>query len=517
MLTSRQRWAFVALFVLAALLRATRLGEPLTERHASALGILGGTLRGQLRYGVLTTGFRAVQATGDYPIEAEHAHPTHWPASVLPHWFVVRAAGCDSEHDLRAWHVRLGPYLAGVLASLALIPLLLSVLPPPQAMLAFGLWAIAPIHAFFGVAGIGEFGVEQTAAFTGWALLLWHYRAPCAGKRVAALLALAVGVWCTWSGTYGCCVAFFLALLHPAPSWRVRLQRAALIGAWFVACVAALVGWAHATGVLPDLLTHGRQRASGMSPIRLLTARATWVTYYCSPALIVGGLAYAWRARRAFTTDGLAPVDALIAGIAAWCALALLAFGNAIGHHDFYTHDTALLLTLASVVVTASWAPTRRWLLLGAAALWLGGSLVAENVLAPYGSPLTQPYGVAVGRHTAFGEECLTNLKVLVRATGLDARSRTAHAADLKAIARYRADDPGYRWFVTATADTARRGIGIADLPLIRRIRWDDPAWLRRRFGFVPEDAPLLARLRARYPVEERDGFLFFDLSRPRD
>jgi hypothetical protein len=520
--------AAAAIFLAAGAVYSIGLTAPYTHYHENVTACYTTWGRNYLRFGYGPSSFAPVKAAGLRPpaVPVPRQIYSHRPPTVsLLVSLSCRIFGA-TEGAVR---------VVGLVASLATLALfgLLSrrLLGAGWGLVAFALFAFIPNFAFYGVAVAHQtFGVLGGLAIflaTGW----WQEK-PTRSRTAALLGVVAVACWLDWPAFYAAGACGLLILFTAREKRWIGL----LLPAAAVVSLGAFVFYLYRLDPvdlvpLKDFLStgsgHSRSVALGAYLASHVREAIRWFTI---PVLLLSAIgAGLLRPRTSFA-------DAAILATALLGADSVL-FSNLASGHLFLTVPLVPFAALAAARGLQALAGSRPGRAV-AAAFALG--FVAQSGLmmwrAHHDSNYTYPNEAARALASALQQTAAPEERTLARLSldkhvlgyyadrpialySASERSiewlddvRVENGIDDAAILRM-LDRPalGFAWFVTTTPSMAAERIeSLRSSP-------DREGWCER-YEFESEQRPstLVEQLRRRYPEVRRDGFLFFDLRRPR-
>lgn len=511
-----------SVFVGAAIVLSLRLAAPFETDLEEGLAQYGLYARNYVKHGMAVSGGAPLNLAGPleaYPSLREQIYSHRPPVVSL---LMGAAAAVFGLHEA---------VLRGVCVAASLLALCLfravgaRLVGPGQALIATALLAALPIFSYYAVAVVHPvFGLVGALSIY---LLYLRWREKPDGTRLAFLLA----------GTFFACFldwpAFFgagaVGLLHAVAGGRPRWIATSVWGC-AVGAFGTFLGYLYLLDPehmrpLKMLLLSGAGHGEPIPILEYLKTEAREVGVHFTVAGVVTA---------ALGLPGLSPRRDF--RHAALLSLAFLGadevlFMNMCWWHSYLTFPLGPVVALLAVrgLQRLSVSPAGRAV---AAVLLTGLVLQSAYVLHRRTTfvgrnEVTRELGRALQRHTAPGERSLVrvNHDVHLRSWYAD-RAVVTYAEPTRRlqthyvnpseegvdddvlIRRLSGKERPYHWFVTSTA-----ALAAGRLDWIRRLAGDD-AFLRRYFWIEagPGETPLLAFLRSRFPVHERDGFLFADL-----
>jgi hypothetical protein len=518
--------ATVAIFLAAGAVYSIGLTAPYTHYHENVTACYTTWGRNYLRFGYGPTSGAPIKAAGIRPpaVPGPRQIYSHRPPTVsLLVSLSCRLFGA-TEGAIR------GVGLLASLATLALFGVLSRrLLGPGWGLVAFALFAFIPNFAFYGVAIAHQtFGVLGALAI--FVATLWWQDRPT-GRRTAALLGVvAASCWLDWPAFYASGACGLLILFTAREKRRVGW----LLPAAAVASLGAFVFYLYLldpVGLVPlkDFLSTGSGHSRAVSLGAYLASHAREaIRWFTVPVLLLSAVG-AGRLRPRATPKDAAVVATVLLGADS------VLFSNLASGHLFLTVPLVPFAALAAARGLQALSTSRAGRVV-AAAFALG--FVAQSGLAmwrahhdlkyPYPNEAARALASALQRTAAPEERTLVRLSVDKHVLGYYAdrpialysaseRSvdwldevRVENGIDEASVLRL-LNGQGFSWFVTTTPSLAVERIeSLKSSP--DRDRWVE------EYEFESERAPsaLVEELRRRYPEVRRDGFLFFDLRRPR-
>lgn len=518
-----------ALFLVSGTVYSARLARPYETDAEAALAMYASFARNYLKFGYSRSGGAPLDAAGPaleaYPTVAGQIYAHRPPVVSLLVSLPYQVFG-SREPVLRATLV-----LAALGTLAVFLQLAVRVMGPGWGLAAAALFALAPIYGYYSVTT-----VHQVFGLLGALLVYLFYlrwRESPAGARLWALLGISFGAcWLDWPAYFA---VGAVALLHFARGER-RAQ-AFLLLAPAVAAFGAFVLYLYlldpAKGIpLASLLASGKGHSAGPPGfLEYLASEARELAIqFTIPLLALAGLGAArLRPRGSFP-------DAVVLSLALLGSDEVL-FPSMCAWHTYLTFPLAPWAALAGAGgLRFLWG--RPWgraaaALLAAAFLLQAGAVLARRWSFVGSYEVHRGAAETLDRHTAPGDRILLRLnhdpylrtyyadRYVVSYSDRDRELRRQYVNplergvyDAELIRRLSSPGHGFTWFVTSTSDLAA-----ARFAWIRALRGrpDFEAIVRRHFFLETPGAPteLFRFLRERFPCEEREGFLFFDL-RPR-
>jgi hypothetical protein len=518
--------AAAAILVAAAAVYSIRLTSPYTHYHENVTACYTTWGRNYLRFGYAATSLAPIMAVGIRPPSTTPVPRqiySHRPPTVS----LLVSLSClmfgATEGAIR------GVGLFGSLGALSVFGLLARrVLGPGWGLVAFAIFAFTPNFAFYGVTIAHQtFGVLGGLSI--FLATLWWQDQPIRSRTAVLLGVVAGACWLDWPAFYaaGACGLLILTTSREMRWVGALLPIAAVVSlGLFVFYLYRL----DPVDLVPlkDFLSTGSGHSRSVSLGSYLAAHVREaIRWFTIPVLLLCAFGAGLLRPRTSSSDAAILATALLGADS-------VLFPSLASGHLFLTVPFvpfAALTAARGLQALAGWKAGRVAVAVMASGFLLQSALALSRAHRehryPYPNEVSRALAEALQRTTAPEERTLVRLALDKHVLGYYADRpialysategsvewmddvRVAKGIDDAAVIRLLEESPSrFSWFVTAMPAMAAERIA--------SLRGSIPASATGEFENDQAPSLLVAHLRRGYPELRRDGFLFFDLRKPR-
>ncbi len=513
----------LAIMILSFGVRSLRINAPFKNLHESDATSYGNEIRNWHRYGLKATHFFPSGAMGKTPPDIFSYHLTHWPLPLYIIYFSHKIMGIHKNH-IPEWSLRIVPIIFGML-TIPIIFIIFRTLGSPS--------ELAGLSASFAAFSIGHVYFSQAMGcnlpitlffmlLSFWQYLRWGKRSSFLNTVVFAGSYFA-SLYCLWEAYYLFPTIILFHLLTGKPHFKkiffiLSILTTATAGLYL--CHISLLP--NADTLAGRFMTRSSMQIGLADPLRYFLTIGYRYLFYNSAPLTIASLYWLLHITTNWKEMKKDPLHMLSLSFLMLGFIDFFLFSNAYFIHEYF------ILSFFLFSVTSSALGISIWLRHTKKKIWQDQVVVLLIILfiiqAAFGIhrrlfyytdgyPVSYEMANSIKQHTEFGEEILTDLKIMPGYMSFYSDSLIVHGIDSEEKifqARGQFPERHFRYFVITNPELAVEGI-----TYFKKLKRNEKQLRNalKYFNIKPESHYFYSFLARTYEKKVFPPFIYYDLN----